>query len=131
METIKSKKLKKAINNLQNTNIVSIMKQFNIIKEQKQLIEDVLPSELVLDSIIEVSQQTEQKKQKKAKFIVCDKWLKPSNVFSIIAKSKQKKDANVWILFYDSNIWYIRKGLKAASTVHVKLISSPQTITQD
>ena len=126
METIKSKKLKNAINNLQNTNVVSIMKQFDIIKQQKQIIEDVLPSELVLDSVIEVSQQTEQKKQKKAKFIVCDKWLKPTNVFSIIAKQKQKKDANVWILFYDSNIWYIRKGLKAASTVHVKLISTPQ-----
>ena len=127
MSQIKSDKLKKAINKLQNTNIVSIMKQFSIIKQQKQIVQqDVMPSELMLDAIIEVSQQTQQKKIKTVKFIVCDKWLKPTNVFSIVAKSKQKKDQNVWILFYDSNIWYIRKGLIAASTVHVKLISTPE-----
>lgn len=125
---IKSNKLKMAMHQLQNTNVVSIMRQFSLLNQNiEQTSKQVDPAELVLDAVIQVSQYTDQKKEKKAKFVVCDKWLKPTNVFSIISTSKQKKDQNVWILFYDSNIWYIRKGLKAASTVHVKLISTPET----
>ena len=127
---VKSKKLKSAINSLQNITISNMMKELNVIKEQKQIVEDIMPSDLVLDAIIQVSQQVEGSKTKKVKFVICDKWLKPTNVFSIVAKAKQKIDSNIWILFYDSNTWYIRKGLKAASTVHVKLISKPQQVNQ-
>lgn len=123
---IKSQKLKSAIQELENVTISNMMKQLNIIKEQTTVAQDTMPNELVLDAIIQVSQDVQGAKTKKAKFIICDKWLKPNNVFSIVAKTKQKKDSNVWILFYDSNTWYIRKGLKAASTVHVKLISKPE-----
>lgn len=123
---VKSKKLQTAISELQNITITNMMKQLHIIKEQTEVIQDIMPNELTLDSIIQVSQDIQGSKTKRAKFIVCDKWLKPNNVFSIVAKSKQKTDSNVWILFYDSNTWYIRKGLKAASTVHVKMISKPE-----
>ena len=126
IKMIKSKKLKNALEKLQNINISSVMSEFNIIKQQTQPIKDIQPSDISLDSIILVTQQTKNKKIRKVEFTVCDKWLKPNNVFTLIAKGKQKLDSNAWILFYDSNTWYIRKGLKAASTVHVKLVSSPK-----
>ena len=121
---IQSEKLKKAIATIDNISIRNVMKQFRIIKQDVQQIEGASPSDILLDGIIQISQNQKSGKTKKVEFRVCDKWLKPTNVFSVILKDKEKKDSNIWILFFDSNTWYIRKGLKAPSTVHVKVISS-------
>jgi len=56
---------------------------------------------------------------------VCDVWLKPNNVFTVVNKTKEKTESNAWILFYDNSTWYVRKQLQAAATVRVKLISLP------
>lgn len=123
---IKSEKIKTAIATIENVSVRNIMKQFNVINEQTEIKnQDASPNQLILDSVIEVSQVQKGGKIKKINFSICDKWLKPNNVFSVVQKDKEKSDGNLWILFYDSNTWYIRKGLRAPSTVHVKLLSSP------
>ena len=96
---IQSEKLKKAIATIDNISIRNVMKQFRIIKQDVQQIEDASPSDILLDDIIQISQNQKSGKTKKVEFRVCDKWLKPTNVFSVILKDKEKKDSNIGFYF--------------------------------
>lgn len=123
-------KLKQSFNSKEDfkTMLTNVVNEENIEGNSDNIPNEFVeasPNELALDSVVEISQII-NKTKKSFKFIVCDVWLKPNNIFTIINKTKEKIDSNAWILFYDSNTWYVRKPLQAAATVHVKLISSPE-----
>lgn len=134
MKTETFKQLAKDFNNISVKgllkNIVSeedIKGDAEKVPEKVQVVLDAKPAELVIDAIIELSQNIKGIK-KSFQFIVCDVWLRPNNVYTIVSKTKIHTDENSWILFYDQNTWYVRKPLQAAATVRVKLISIPVPI---
>lgn len=84
-------------------------------------IKDVRPSAIGLDSQITVTQETKDGKIKSYNFVVCEVWLKPTNVFTIINIKKEKIQKNFWILFYEGGTFYLKKGIKGPIGVHVTL----------
>lgn len=79
------------------------------------------PRDLTLDTVIYVSQELKQGDVKKYEFVVCEAWLKPNNVWTIVNIKKAKEEQNFWILFYDSGTYYLKKGIKGPIGVHVEL----------
>lgn len=79
------------------------------------------PRDLTLDTVIYVSQELKQGDIKKYEFVVCEAWLKPNNVWTIVNIKKAKEEQNFWILFYDSGTYYLKKGIKGPIGVHVEL----------
>ena len=79
------------------------------------------PRDLTLDTVIYVSQELKQGDIKKYEFVVCEAWLKPNNVWTIVNIKKAKEEQNFWILFYDNGTYYLKKGIKGPIGVHVEL----------
>jgi len=79
------------------------------------------PRDLTLDTVIYVSQELKQGDIKKYEFVVCEAWLKPNNVWTIVNIKKAKEEQNFWILFYDNRTYYLKKGIKGPIGVHVEL----------
>lgn len=86
----------------------------------ENIIKDADPKDIVLGSILTISQANLEEK-KEFDFEVCSVWNDPKNVFTIVNTSKDKTEANAWILFYSSNTWYVRKSLRGTVNVHVQL----------
>ena len=82
---------------------------------------EAAPRDLTLDTIIYVSQELKQGEIKKYEFVVCETWLKPNNVWTIVNIKKPREEQNFWILFYDSGTYYLKKGIKGPIGVHVEL----------
>lgn len=89
----------------------------------QDVIQDADPKDVVLGSILTVSQANVEEK-KEFDFEVCSVWNDPKNVFTIVNVSKDKTENNAWILFYSSNSWYVRKSLRGTVNVHVTLKNS-------
>ena len=79
------------------------------------------PNELTLDSIIYISQELSSGNIKKYTFVVCEVWLKPKNIWTIVNIKKTKSEENFWILFYDNGTYYLKKGIKGPIGVHVEV----------
>lgn len=100
---------------LEDLEVVEISKPtFDPEKEAK-------PSDLTLDSIIYISQELNSGDIKKFTFVVCEVWLKPKNIWTIVNIKKQKSEENFWILFYDNGTYYLKKGIKGPIGVHVEV----------
>ena len=82
---------------------------------------DVDPKDLSLDDIIIVSQKLNDGKIKQFDFVICEVWLKPANMWTIVNVKKDKIEKNFWILFYDNGTFYLKKGIKGPIGVHVNL----------
>ena len=89
--------------------------------EEATQIKDIRPSAIGLDSEITITQQTKNGKLKSYNFVVCEVWLKPTNVFTIVNVKKEKIQKNFWILFYEGGTFYLKKGIKGPIGVHVTL----------
>lgn len=89
----------------------------------QDVIQDADPKDVVLGSILTISQANVEEK-KEFDFEVCSVWNDPKNVFTIVNVSKDKTENNAWILFYSSNSWYVRKSLRGTVNVHVTLKNS-------
>lgn len=89
----------------------------------QDVVQDADPKDVVLGSIITVSQANVEEK-KEFDFEVCSVWNDPKNIFTIVNVSKDKTENNAWILFYSSNSWYVRKSLRGTVNVHVTLKNS-------
>ena len=86
----------------------------------QDVIQDADPKDVVLGSILTISQVNVEEK-KEFDFEVCSVWNDPKNIFTIVNTSKNKTENNAWILFYSSNSWYVRKSLRGTVNVHVTL----------
>jgi hypothetical protein len=84
-------------------------------------VEEADPKSLTLDTIVYVSQEQKDGQVKKFEFTICEVWLKPQNVWTILNIKKEKKEGNFWILFYDNGTYYLKKGIKGPIGVHVQL----------
>lgn len=89
----------------------------------QDVIQDADPKDVVLGSILTISQANVEEK-KEFDFEVCSVWNDPKNVFTIVNVSKDKTENNAWILFYSSNSWYVRKSLRGTVNVHVTVKNS-------
>lgn len=83
-------------------------------------IKDVDPNDITLGSIVTITQDAGGD-HRAFDFEVCAVWNNPRHVFSIVNVSKEKIEANAWIMFYSTNAWFIRKCLKGTANVHVQL----------
>lgn len=79
------------------------------------------PKDLILDTVVYVSQEVKGGEVKKYEFVICEVWLKPNNMWTIVNIKKPKDEKNFWILFYDSGTYYLKKGIKGPIGVHVEL----------
>lgn len=82
---------------------------------------DVEPSKLTLDAVIYVSQETSSGEIKKFEFAICEVWLKPQYMYTIVNTKKERIESNFWILFYEKGTYYLKKGIKGPIGVHVHL----------
>lgn len=105
---------------LEDYDVNPINKQHTVADEATQ-IQDIRPSAIGLDSEITITQQTKNGKLKSYNFVVCEVWLKPTNVFTIVNIKKEKVQKNFWILFYEGGTFYLKKGIKGPIGVHVTL----------
>lgn len=79
------------------------------------------PKDLILDTVVYVSQEVKGGEVKKYEFVICEVWLKPNNMWTIVNIKKPKDEKNFWILFYDNGTYYLKKGIKGPIGVHVEL----------
>lgn len=79
------------------------------------------PKDLILDTVVYISQQLKNGEIKKYEFVICEVWLKPNNMWTIVNIKKEKEEKNFWILFYDNGTYYLKKGIKGPIGVHVEL----------
>ncbi len=79
------------------------------------------PKDLTLDTVVYVSQELKSGEVKKFEFVICEVWLKPQNMWTIVNIKKEKEEKNFWILFYDNGTYYLKKGIKGPIGVHVHL----------
>ena len=79
------------------------------------------PTDLSLDTCIYISQELKTGDIKKFEFVICEVWLKPRHVWTIVNIKKDKTEDNFWILFYDNGTYYLKKGIKGPIGVHVHL----------
>ena len=79
------------------------------------------PKDLILDTVVYISQQLKTGEIKKYEFVICEVWLKQNNMWTIVTVKKEKEEKNFWILFYDNGTYYLKKGIKGPIGVHVEL----------
>ena len=109
------------------TNVFTELTGSAIINENAiSLEEDADPKSLTLDSIIYVSQALKTGEIKQFEFIICEVWLKPQNIWTIVNVKKEREEENFWILFYDNGNYYLKKGIKGPIGVHVQLKDGEQ-----
>lgn len=118
----------KLTGDFKETNVLDIILQDYDVNPVQKLeaeeltqIKDIRPSAIGLDSQITITQQTKNGKLKSYNFVVCEVWLKPTNVFTIVNIKKEKIEKNFWILFYEGGTFYLKKGIKGPIGVHVTL----------
>lgn len=118
----------KLTGDFKETNVLDIILQDYDVNPVQKLeaeeltqIKDIRPSAIGLDSQITITQQTKNGKLKSYNFVVCEVWLKPTNVFTIVNVKKEKVEKNFWILFYEGGTFYLKKGIKGPIGVHVTL----------
>lgn len=83
--------------------------------------DEAAPRDLILDTVVYISQEIKKGEVKKYEFVICEVWLKPNNMWTIVNIKKTKDEKNFWILFYDSGTYYLKKGIKGPIGVHVEL----------
>lgn len=105
---------------LEDYDVNPVNKQ-QLVADEATQIQDIRPSAIGLDSEITITQQTKNGKLKSYNFVVCEVWLKPTNVFTIVNVKKEKIQKNFWILFYEGGTFYLKKGIKGPIGVHVTL----------
>ena len=127
---MKREKFNKILNNL---DVVSDIKQLILedIGDVEQISKptfdpekEAKPNDLNLDSIIYISQELSSGNIKRFAFVVCEVWLKPKNIWTIVNIKKTKSEENFWILFYDNGTYYLKKGIKGPIGVHVEVKSN-------
>lgn len=105
-----------------NTEIIRIILEETGVSAGRQPLEaDADTKDLKLDTVIYVSQELKTGELKKFEFVVCEVWLKPQNVWTIVNVKKAKEESNFWVLFYDNGTYYLKKGIKGPIGVHVHL----------
>jgi hypothetical protein len=108
--------------NSDSTDIVKlVLEETDTVPTVTNIVEEADPKSLTLDTVIYVSQEQKTGEVKKFEFAICEVWLKPQNVWTILNIKKEKKDGNFWILFYDNGTYYLKKGIKGPIGVHVQL----------
>ena len=107
--------------NSENKDIVSSLFNEETDNNVSSIETDTNPKDLSLDDIIVISQKLNDGKIKQFEFIICEVWLKPTNMWTIVNVKKDKLEKNFWILFYDNGTYYLKKGIKGPIGVHVKL----------
>jgi hypothetical protein len=102
-------------------NELTASEQAKCINEDTNQIEDAEPKSLTLDSIVYVSQALKSGEVKKFEFVICEVWLKPQNIWTVVNIKKEREEENFWILFFDNGNYYLKKGIKGPIGVHVQL----------
>ena len=120
---MKQEDFKKTLDELNNEGSTDIVKMVLEETETVSTLPDgeASPKDLTLDSQIYVSQEVKDGETKKFEFSICEVWLKPQNMWTIINVKKEKEEKNFWILFYDNGTYYLKKGIKGPIGVHVHL----------
>lgn len=104
-----------------NTDIVRLILEDSNVDINTVVKNEADPKDLTLDTVVYISQETKDGEVKKFEFVICEVWLKPQNVWTIVNIKKEKKEENFWILFYDQGTYYLKKGIKGPIGVHVQL----------
>jgi hypothetical protein len=104
-----------------NTDIVRLILEDSNVDINTVIKNEADPKDLTLDTVVYISQETKDGEVKKFEFVICEVWLKPQNVWTIVNIKKEKKEENFWILFYDQGTYYLKKGIKGPIGVHVQL----------
>lgn len=104
-----------------NTDIVRLILEDSNVDINTVVKNEADPKDLTLDTVVYISQETKDGEVKKFEFVICEVWLKPQNVWTIVNIKKEKKEENFWILFYDNGTYYLKKGIKGPIGVHVQL----------
>lgn len=104
-----------------NTDIVRLILEDSNVDINTVIKNEANPKDLALDTVVYISQETKDGEVKKFEFVICEVWLKPQNVWTIVNIKKEKKEENFWILFYDNGTYYLKKGIKGPIGVHVQL----------
>ena len=107
--------------NSEQTDLVKVILEETVSVPAISVENEADPKDLTLDTVIYVSQELKNGEIKKFEFVVCEVWLKPQNVWTIVNIKKEKEEANFWILFYESGTYYLKKGIKGPIGVHVNL----------
>lgn len=113
----------KVLSSIDNTDIIKLVLEEtdNISAPNINTIDEADPKDLTLDSVIYISQEQKNGDVKKFEFVICEVWLKPQNMWTIVNIKKEKEEKNFWILFYDNGTYYLKKGIKGPIGVHVHL----------
>jgi hypothetical protein len=104
-----------------DTDILDLVLEETGSKPTISLNDEAEPLNLTLDTVIYISQELKSGDIKKFEFVVCEVWLKPRHVWTIVNIKKEKTEENYWILFYDNGTYYLKKGIKGPIGVHVHL----------
>jgi hypothetical protein len=104
-----------------DTDILDLVLEETGSKPTISLNDEAEPLDLTLDTVIYISQELKSGDIKKFEFVVCEVWLKPRHVWTIVNIKKEKTEENYWILFYDNGTYYLKKGIKGPIGVHVHL----------
>lgn len=117
------KKFKTYINDLdKDTDILElVLEETQGSKPTISLENEADPLDLTLDTVIYISQELKSGDIKKFEFVICEVWLKPRHVWTIVNIKKEKAEENFWILFYDNGTYYLKKGIKGPIGVHVHM----------
>lgn len=127
---MKREKFNKILNNLDETSDIKqlILEDVGDVEQISKPTFDpekeAKPNDLNLDSIIYISQELSSGNVKRFAFVVCEVWLKPKNIWTIVNIKKTKSEENFWILFYDNGTYYLKKGIKGPIGVHVEVKSN-------
>lgn len=121
---MKREEFNKALTELNGNDSTDIVKL--ILEESGTTVETIVeeeanPKDIQLDKSIFISQELKDGKVKEFEFVVCEVWLKPQNMWTIVNIKKEKDEKNFWILFYDNGTYYLKKGIKGPIGVHVKV----------
>lgn len=113
----------KVLSSIDNTDIIKLVLEEtdNISAPNINTMDEADPKDLTLDSVIYISQEQKNGNVKKFEFVICEVWLKPQNMWTIVNIKKEKEEKNFWILFYDNGTYYLKKGIKGPIGVHVHL----------
>lgn len=113
----------KVLSSIDNTDIIKLVLEEtdNISAPNINIMDEADPKDLTLDSVIYISQEQKNGNVKKFEFVICEVWLKPQNMWTIVNIKKEKEEKNFWILFYDNGTYYLKKGIKGPIGVHVHL----------
>jgi hypothetical protein len=111
------------LSSMDNTDIIKLVLEGsnNISAPNINTLGEADPKDLTLDNVIYISQEQKNGDVKKFEFVICEVWLKPQNMWTIVNIKKEKTEQNFWILFYDNGTYYLKKGIKGPIGVHVHL----------